>query len=180
MQRTLLLDPGYQPVTIIPWTRAITMMWLGKVEIVEEYDTEVRSPSVAIKLPAVVRLIKAITRKSRKVKFSRQNIYLRDGGKCQYCQEKVPLEEATFDHVVPRSKGGKTNWTNIVIACQDCNLKKGSRTPEQARMKLRKQPYMPKNIPYVIFKLRHIRNVPTEWKDYLVSMTYWTATLEST
>jgi len=180
MQRTLLLDPGYQPVTIISWTRAVTLMWLGKVEVVEEYDTEVRSPSIAIKLPAVVRLLRAITRKSRKIKFSRQNIYLRDGGKCQYCQTSVPLEDATFDHVVPRSRGGKTNWTNIVIACMQCNLRKGAKSPALAGMVLRKQPYMPSNIPYVVFKLRHLSSVPTEWKDHLASISYWTSALETT
>jgi 5-methylcytosine-specific restriction endonuclease McrA len=180
MERTLLLDQGYLPITIIPWTRAISMLWIGKVEVVEEYEREVHSPSFAMRLPAVVRLIKRIRRGKRKIKFSRHNIYLRDGGKCQYCSTSVALADSTFDHVTPRSKGGKTHWENIVIACQKCNLKKANRTPQQARMQLRKQPRQPKDIPYVIFKLRTTSTIPLEWRDYLASISYWTSALEMT
>lgn len=175
--RTLLLDNGYQPVTIIGWRRAITMLWLGKVEVVEEYQEEVHSPSIAVKLPAVVRLITSFIKKRNKIRFSRQNIYLRDGGKCQYCEKEVTMSDATFDHVVPRSKGGKTDWENIVISCLPCNLKKGSKTVQQARMQLRKKPAMPKNIPYVVFSLRKVSHMPNEWKDYLASVQYWTSSL---
>jgi 5-methylcytosine-specific restriction endonuclease McrA len=162
-QNTLLLDAVYAPVSIIPWTRAITLLWLGKVEVVEEYDRVVHSPSIAVRLPAVVRLVRRIVRGRRRVRLSRQNIYLRDGGKCQYCRHKVSLEDCTFDHVV--------------LACGECNRKKGARTPEEAGLKLRKQPKMPSDIPYIVFKLRHLSNVPNQWKDYLASVEYWTATL---
>jgi len=176
-QNTLLLDAVYAPISIIPWTRAITLLWLGKVEVIEEYDRVVRSPSIAVRLPAVVRLVRRIVRGRRRVRLSRQNIYLRDGGKCQYCRHHVSLEECTFDHVLPRVRGGKTTWTNVVLACGECNRKKGARTPEEAGLKLRKQPKMPSDIPYIVFKLRHMSNVPTQWNDYLASVEYWTATL---
>lgn len=176
-ERTLLLDAGYAPISIISWTRAVTLLWLGKVEVVEEYDREVRSPSLAIRLPAVVRLVRRIVRGRRRVRFSRQNIYLRDGGTCQYCRRSVPLEECTFDHVVPRVRGGKTCWTNVVLCCIACNRAKGARTPDQAGMRLRRPPRVPDDIPYVVFKLRQVGAVPTEWKDYLASLHYWTASL---
>jgi 5-methylcytosine-specific restriction endonuclease McrA len=120
-ENTLLLDAVYAPISIIPWTRAITLLWLGKVEVVEEYDRVVRSPSIAVRLPAVVRLVRRIVRGRRRVRLSRQNIYLRDGGKCQYCRHHVSLEDCTFDHVLPRVRGGKTTWTNVVLACAVCN-----------------------------------------------------------
>jgi len=176
-ERTLLLDAGYAPISIIPWTRAISLLWLGKVEVVEEYDREVHSPSIAVRLPAVVRLMRRIVRGKRRVRFSRQNIFLRDQGKCQYCREDLALEECTFDHVMPRVKGGKTCWTNVVLACVACNRKKGARTPEEAKMGLRREPRVPHDIPYVVFKLRQLSDVPTQWKDYLASLEYWTATL---
>ena len=176
-EKTLLLDAGYSPISIISWTRAISLLWLGKVEVIEEYDREIRSPSVAVRLPAVVRLVRRIVRGKRRVRFSRQNIYLRDGGKCQYCQRSVELSECTFDHVVPRVKGGRTCWTNVVLACASCNRKKGAKTPQQAGLHLRKKPRMPSHIPYVVFKLHQLGEVPTLWRDYLASLEYWTATL---
>ncbi len=179
-ERTLLLDAGYAPITVISWTRAISLLWLGKVEVVEEYDCEVRSPSVAIKLPAVVRLVKRMLRGKHKVRFSRQNIYLRDNGRCQYCKAYLSIDQCTFDHVVPRVKGGKTNWTNVVLCCMDCNHQKGAKTPEQAGMRLLKPPRVPHDIPYVVFKIRQVDQVPVQLKDYLASVEYWTASLLST
>jgi 5-methylcytosine-specific restriction endonuclease McrA len=176
-ERTLLLDAGYAPVSIIPWHRAITLLWLGKVEVVEEYDREVRSPSIAVRLPAVVRLIRRFVRGKRRVRFSRQNIFLRDHGKCQYCGDDLAMEDCTFDHVLPRVRGGKTCWTNVVLACMPCNRIKGARTPEEARMVLRHAPRVPHDIPYVVFKLRLLSDVPVQWRDYLASLEYWTATL---
>jgi len=174
---TLLLDSRYLPVSIISWTRAISLLWLGKVEVVESYDKVVRSPSLAIQMPAVVRLIRRLVAPKPRLRFSRQNIYLRDNGACQYCRRKLPVEECTFDHVIPRVRGGKTCWTNVVLCCTNCNCKKGGRTPEEASMQLRRSPRVPHDIPYVIFKLRQVPQVPIEWRDYLASLTYWTATL---
>jgi 5-methylcytosine-specific restriction endonuclease McrA len=179
-EKTLLLDAGYAPISIISWTRAISLLWLGKVEVIEEYDREIRSPSVALRLPAVVRLIRRIARGKRRVRFSRQNIYLRDGGKCQYCRHKVSLAECTFDHVVPRVKGGRTCWSNVVLACATCNRKKGAKTPAQAGLRLKKEPKMPTHIPYVVFKLHQLGEVPTQWRDHLASLEYWTSSLVTT
>lgn len=176
---TLLLDNRYMPVSIISWTRAISLLWLGKVEVVETYDKVVHSPSVAIHVPAVVRLIRRLVNPKPRLRFSRQNIYLRDNGACQYCRRQLGVDECTFDHVVPRVRGGKTCWTNVVLCCPQCNRKKGGRTPEDAGMLLRRPPRVPHDIPYVVFKLRQVHEVPLEWRDYLASLTYWTATLVS-
>lgn len=171
--QVLVLDQSYRAVQVVHWTAAITMWVTGKCEIVAEYDGFVRSQLLVIKIPAVVRLLNAFRRRSKKVKFSRVNIYARDGYRCQYCGEKRKMGELTYDHVVPRSQGGKTNWTNIVSCCVECNGRKANRTPEQARMKLRKQPVQPTQEPAIVLQLSR-ESVPDAWRDYL----YYTGELE--
>lgn len=171
--QTLMLTNDYAPLKVISWQRAIELLTLGKVEVIEEYDREVRSAYLVIKIPAVVRLLKRFRRHKKPVKFSRVNIYGRDNYTCQYCGEKKSINELTYDHVIPRSQGGKTTWTNIVSACGPCNSKKAGRTPEQARMKLRKQPVQPIDTP-VVFIAVSKTNVPDAWRDYL----YWTGALD--
>src|SRR5262245_51328805 len=111
--RTLLLSQGYEPIKVISWQRAITLISLGKVEVIEEYDSEIRAVSVVIKIPAVVRLLRNFRRHAKPVKFSRANIYARDQHRCQYCGDRCSISELTYDHVVPRAKGGRTTWENI-------------------------------------------------------------------
>lgn len=172
--RTLLLSQGYEQIKVISWQRAITLLTLGKVEVIEEYDNTIRTTSVVIKMPAVVRLLRAFRRHAKPVKFSRVNIYARDGYKCQYCGAKCAMSELTYDHVVPRAKGGKTSWDNIVTCCYPCNYKKGSRTPAEARMVLRSAPVQPAWVPAVTIRVSN-RSVPEAWQDYL----YWTGEIET-
>src|SRR5262249_12704835 len=121
---TLVLDTGYQPVARVPWMRAVALIWSGKVEVVEEYaDWTVRSVTVELKVPCVVRFLRGVRGVNRGIRFSRENVFARDGGRCQYCQRRVARPEATYDHVTPRSQGGHTRWENIVIACLPCNQK---------------------------------------------------------
>lgn len=171
--QTLMLTSDYAPLKVISWKRAIELLTLGKVEVIEEYDNEVRSAYLVIKIPAVVRLLKRFRKVNKPVKFSRVNIYGRDNYECQYCARRCSMSELTYDHVLPRSQGGKTTWTNIVSACQDCNSRKAGRTPEQARMKLRKKPVQPVATPSVVIQVSR-KNVPDAWRDYL----YWTGALE--
>lgn len=166
--RTLLLSQSYEPVKIISWQRAITLLTLGKVEVVEEFDGEIRSPSVVLKMPAVVRLLRAFRRHRKPVKFSRVNIYARDKYRCQYCGKKKTMDELTYDHVVPRSKGGRTIWTNIVTSCWPCNMKKGDQTPEEAGMRLKSRPKQPRWVPAISVQIR-TRSVPDVWQGYLWS-----------
>ena len=170
--RTLLLSREYAPVKVISWQRALTLLTLGKVEVLEEYDGFVRSPTIVIKIPAVVRLLRAFKKFRHPVKFSRANIYGRDGYRCQYCGTKRRIADLSFDHVVPRAQGGKTVWTNIVTACEACNLRKGGRTPEQAGVRLLRKPVQPTAVPSVTIRLA-ARPVPEAWRDYL----YWTGSL---
>lgn len=151
MSETLVLDQSYQPLARVPWQKAIVLLFTDKVEVVEHYsDREVRSVSVTIKMPSVVRFLKKIKRRKRPVKFSRENVYNRDGGKCQYCSKDLTKSESTYDHVLPKSRGGKTDWDNIVIACGKCNQKKRNRTPEEAGMHLKCKPYKPKYLPSLL------------------------------
>jgi 5-methylcytosine-specific restriction endonuclease McrA len=170
---TLLLDQSYRPVKVIPWQRAITLLFLNKVEIIEEYDHEIRSTSVVFKMPAVARLIRAFKRPKKPVKFSRVNIYSRDQWCCQYCGTQFKMSDLTYDHVVPRAQGGKTTWENIVSSCSDCNTKKGGRTPAQAGMPLKKKPVRPTWVPAVQVVVSK-DSCPQAWRDYL----YWTVALE--
>jgi 5-methylcytosine-specific restriction endonuclease McrA len=169
----LVLSQGYEPVKIVSWQRAITLLFLGKVEVIEEYDHDIKCTSMLIKIPAVVRLLNAFRRHRKPVKFSRVNIYGRDDYRCQFCGVKKSINELTYDHVVPRAQGGKTNWTNIVTACSNCNARKGNRTPEKAGMKLRKQPVQPTATPTLVVAVSK-ESMPDAWRDYC----YWTGELE--
>ena len=170
---TLMLDQGYAPVSVISVPRAITLLFLGKVEVVEEYDADYRSTKLVIKIPAVVRLLRGFRRHKKPVKFSRVNIYSRDNWRCQYCGDKCTMSELTYDHVIPRTLGGKTTWTNIVSACEKCNSKKGGRTPEQAKMRLLKKPVQPVDTPAIVLEVSRT-SVPDAWREYL----YWTSALD--
>lgn len=170
--QTLMLSQSYEPIKVISWQRAITLLTLGKIEVIEEYEDHIRSTYVVMKMPAVVRLINSFKRRKKPVKFSRINIYGRDKYKCQYCRRKVTLRSGTYDHVVPRAQGGKTVWTNIVTACQSCNAKKANRTPEQAGMQLVTKPVQPKAVPIQALMIRRA-SAPEAWRDYL----YWHSSL---
>jgi len=173
-EQTLVLDQGYEPLKVVHWTRAVALWFQGKVEIVSEYDGFARSSVLVIKIPAVVRLLRRFRRHKKPVKFSRVNIYGRDNYTCQYCGKKHTMSELTYDHVVPRSQGGRTTWDNIVTACSPCNARKAGRTPAQAGMKLLKQPRQPVDLPAVVLQLSKT-STPDQWRDFL----YWTGELEA-
>ena len=177
---TLVLSSGYEPVARVHWQRAVALLFQGKVEVVEEYDDkEIRAVTFTLKMPSVVRFLRAIRGKKKAVKFSRQNVYARDGGRCQYCVSKVARFEATYDHVTPRAQGGKTTWENIVIACVGCNQRKGGRTPAQAGMRLRTLPVRPKKLPDVLTVTFTFQpGMPDSWRTWLRDMAYWNAELE--
>jgi 5-methylcytosine-specific restriction endonuclease McrA len=169
MQATLVLDQGYQPINTVPWTKAMAYIAKDKVDVLEEYEQAVH---FNVGMPAVVRLTHKIATHKKRSKFSRQNVLARDKFKCQYCGARGRGTVLTFDHVVPRSKGGKTEWSNIVMACEGCNAKKSDRTPVQAGMKLRSRPERPHWVPIFNISLRSVQAVPEEWRDY------WTSELE--
>lgn len=160
---TLVLDRGYQPVNTVPFSKALRYAVKGKVDVLENYTLPVHPDW---QMPAVVRLTGWVANQKYPVRFSRQNVYVRDRWRCQYCGARKSPQELTFDHVVPRSRGGRKEWKNIVVACIQCNQAKGNRTPGEARMKLLSKPVRPAWLPRFNMRLWKIKNIPLEWKDY--------------
>ena len=177
MEQTLLLNASYEPLKIVDWQKAITLLCQGKVEVIREYDREIRAVTFSIKLPSVIRLLRYIKIKRRfdYVPFSRANIYARDAHACQYCGDTFSTAELTFDHVVPVAQGGRKDWENIVTCCVTCNRKKGGRTPAEAGMHLMRTPKRPESAPALRITIR-LPQAPESWRDYL----YWNVELDDT
>ena len=177
--QTLVLDVGYQPVRRVPWEDAIVWVLDRVVEVVDEYpDKYIRTVNWGVKMPSIVRFLRATPHK-RAIKFSRHNVYTRDGGRCQYCGRRVARDEFTYEHVVPRVLGGKTAWDNVVVACMTCNQKKAGRTPEQAGMRLLSQPVKPKKLTHAPREMRFERGMPESWRTWLRDAVYWDGELDS-
>ena len=140
----LVLNADYTPLSYYPlslwaWQTAVKAVFLERVDIVAQYDRKVHSPSFEMSLPSVIAL-RQYVRPSEHPAFTRFNLFLRDRFSCQYCGQE---QELTFDHVVPRAKGGRTTWENVATACAPCNLRKGGRRPQEAHMHLRRHPFRP-------------------------------------
>lgn len=163
--QTLVLSCGFQPLGSISWKRAVTMIFSDKANSVEEYPVNIRSQNKKIKCPSVIALKMPTPFKRSMVTFSRNNIFARDKMVCQYCHNKFPKHELTLDHVVPQSRGGKTNWTNIVTACLSCNSKKSDKSLIQSGFRLLNEPVKPESINW-IFKF-DCEEIPANWKQYL-------------
>ncbi|WP_341895720.1 HNH endonuclease [Ferrovibrio terrae] len=172
----LVLNADYQPLSyfplsVWPWQEVVKAVCMDRVTILSEYDQEIRSPSFRMRLPSVVALKRYIA-PARRPAFTRFNLFLRDRFSCQYCGSR---HELTFDHVVPRSRGGLTRWDNVVAACAPCNLTKGGRMPNDCHMHPRIRPHMP-----TVQELqRNGRGFPPNflhesWRDFL----YWDSELE--
>jgi 5-methylcytosine-specific restriction endonuclease McrA len=163
---------SYYPLSLWPWQDAVKAAFLDRVTIVSEYEEVVRSPTTTIRIPSVV-VLKDYIAPQRKVAFTRFNLFLRDEFACQYCGSKGDL---TFDHVVPRARGGVTSWENVVAACGRCNLRKGSRSLRQVGFHLRSTPRQPEAGQLMNlgrkFPPNHLHD---SWMDYL----YWDAELEA-
>jgi 5-methylcytosine-specific restriction endonuclease McrA len=177
---TLVLNRSYQPVARVGWQRAVTLVLLGKVELVETYENKtVRSVSLEFKVPSVVRFLRKLTRHKPVVRLCRATVFVRDRGRCQYCHRGLARAEATFDHVIPRAQGGVTSWENIVIACVPCNQRKAGRTPEQARMRLSTRPQKPTQWPdTVTLTLMFQKGMPSVWRPWLRGLTAWHVVFE--
>lgn len=137
MQQTLVLNADFRPIEIVDWQKAICYVFKGKADIVAETGQIVRSISMELFQPLVIRL-RSYCRQAfgfRGLHYSRANLLFRDNMQCQYCSKALTKATATVDHVVPRSKGGKDTWENTVIACLSCNQRKGDKTLQQAGMR---------------------------------------------
>ena len=162
---------SYYPLSLWPWQEVIKAVFLDRVDVVSTYDQKVHSPTFEMRLPSVVAL-KSYVPQNRPPAFTRFNLFLRDAFACQYCGAG---DDLTFDHVIPRSRGGRTTWENIVTACAPCNLTKGGRTPAEAHMNPHRHPRRPTS--YELqdrgrrFPPNHLHE---SWLDYL----YWDIELE--
>lgn len=191
----LVLNKSYFPVHVTTVKRAFCMLVAGLARVVDEqyrtfdfhswselsaavhHDT-VGLVNRVIRVPRVIVLVTYDRFPRRTVKFSRLNIMLRDKHVCQYCGKKFPRAKLNLDHVLPRSRGGHTTWDNIVTSCHICNRKKGGRTPREAGMRLIRQPFRPKTIPFLGVTRGGIHF--EEWKPFLnvVDYSYWNVELE--
>jgi 5-methylcytosine-specific restriction endonuclease McrA len=163
---------SYYPLSLWPWQTAIKAVFLDRVDIVESYDREVHSPSLDMKIPSVIAL-RQYVKQSEFPPFTRFNLFLRDRFQCQYCGKG---ENLTFDHVIPRRLGGKTTWENIITACASCNMKKGGRTPKQAKMPIQMKAIRPTSWQLQQYGKQFPPNYLHEtWRDWL----YWDIELEA-
>jgi 5-methylcytosine-specific restriction endonuclease McrA len=161
--KVLILNQNYEPMSIINVRKAIVLLYLGKAELIEANDAlRVRSVSMTMPFPSIVRLGVYIRVPYKKIILSRKNILRRDAHKCQYCgRSDLTL---TIDHVVPVSRGGEDTWENLVCACVQCNNKKGFSTPEEAAMPLRRKAMRPNHVTFI----RHfVGSLDERWKPYL-------------
>ncbi|MBN1612633.1 MAG: HNH endonuclease [Polyangiaceae bacterium] len=165
--RTLLLTAWYFPVRVLQWQDAVKMIYEGTVDVLAEYDEVLRSPSTTWMMPAVVRLRRSVGRHRRGLKFSRMNVFLRDRFRCQYCGQQFRWGELTFDHLVPRSRGGRTEFRNIVTACRPCNTRKANRTCDEAGMFPLMLPRQPDSLPLGLPVL--LGAIPSEWAPFVPS-----------
>lgn len=176
----LVLNADFRPLSYFPlsvwsWQEAVKALFRDSVTVLSEYDRVVRSPSFEFKLPSVL-VLKEYVPAARKPAFTRFNVFLRDEWHCQYCGSKERTSELTFDHVVPKSRGGRTSWTNIVTACRPCNTQKGHKLPGECKMYPIEDPVQPS-----IFELQEKgRKFPPNflhksWGDFL----YWDSELDT-
>jgi 5-methylcytosine-specific restriction endonuclease McrA len=176
----LVLNADFRPLNYFPlslwsWQEAVKAVFLDRVNVVSEYDTEIHSPSWKMKLPSVISL-KEYVHLSRRPAFTRFNVFLRDQFACQYCGHAFPTHELTFDHVIPRSRGGRTEWTNVVTACGRCNLTKADKLIQEVGMHIRRPATQPTNYQLHEAGRRFPPNYLHEsWRDFL----YWDTELET-
>ncbi len=197
----LLLNRLYMALRVTNARRALTLVYRQMAEVISvengeslSYDFDdwvevsqakhqfepekhdwIRTVRFQIAVPKIIRLLDYDKLPRGAVKLNRKNLYARDGNRCQYCGKKFPTSELSLDHVIPRSTGGANTWENIVCACVRCNVRKGGRTPEQARMKLIAQPRRPKRSPILTIKLSDTKYA--SWKQFL-DYAYWNVELK--
>lgn len=162
----LVLTPWMTPHKIFPWHRSVNAVLGRTANVLEEYDETISAPSLTMQIPAVLQLRKHLARTKKDPKFSRHHVYTSFGFRCAYCGGQFVARDLTYDHVIPWSRGGLTNWKNIVASCRPCNGKKRNRTPEEAGMRLLQRPSRPSSLPMSgAIALPH--EVPELWLPYL-------------
>jgi 5-methylcytosine-specific restriction endonuclease McrA len=176
----LVLNADFRPLSYFPlsvwsWQDAVKAVFLDRVSVLNEYETAVHSPTLTMRLPSVIALKEYIPA-ARRPAFTRFNVFLRDSFECQYCTDALPAHDLTFDHVIPRSRGGRTTWENVVTACGPCNLRKADKLPRECHMHPVQTPRQPTSWELQengrAFPPNHLHE---SWRDYL----YWDSELEN-
>jgi 5-methylcytosine-specific restriction endonuclease McrA len=165
MQRVLVLNATYEPLSIVSVQRAVVLLLKEKAELVEAAAERLHASRTSFPVPLVIRLVYFV-RVPHPVALAptRRSVVVRDNFTCQYCGDTPGRGLLTLDHIVPRSKGGQTSWENVVAACRACNMRKGDRTPEQAGMALRKKPGRPHYVAFLLLSEAGPRDI---WKKYV-------------
>jgi 5-methylcytosine-specific restriction endonuclease McrA len=161
----LVLNQNYEPLNVTNLPRAFRLVFGAKAEVIEYDHQMIRTPRTEYRAPSVIRLQHQIRRPRPRVKLTRREVFTRDRYTCQYCGHSG--HDLTLDHVVPRHRGGAHTWDNLVTACKACNHRKGGRTPDEARLRLHRPPFEPRNDVYSMFTpyLTDERN--EAWRTYL-------------
>lgn len=191
----LVLNRHYMAVRVVTARRAFILLFRDAAEVLDieegqfcnydfqtwcevsqlrggsnhRHDDWVRGASFEIQVPRIIRLVRFERSQSNGLRLNRRNLLARDGHRCQYCGQALPIHQLSLDHVVPRSRGGTTTWENVVASCLNCNTKKGGRTPQEARMNLMRQPTRPHNNPVLALKL--VNPKYEVWKTFLPKAT---------
>lgn len=161
MDKVLVLNADYTPLNVTSVRKGFVLVIKGKAEVIKQDVKSITTAVTEFIKPVIIRLLKYVRFRTRGVKLNRKRIYLRDRNQCVYCGSDKNL---TIDHVIPRSRGGKNSWVNLVTCCQSCNLKKANKTPEEANMKMRVKPYEP-----TVFSAVISSDIEGIWEDYKTS-----------
>ncbi len=161
MRSALVLNASFEPLSVVPSRRAACLVLDEKAEVVEHDGTLLRSESLSLPNPLVIRLLYMVkVPYHRRTALSRRAVFARDDHRCQYCGGFAD----SIDHIMPRSRGGLHVWENVAAACRRCNLDKRDRTPDEAGMRLAKRPHVPRELAWVTVA---VGSVPEAWKPYL-------------
>lgn len=162
-RKVLVLNQDFSALSVCSVPKAFLLVYLNKAEMITEVHTEaIRTVSRNYQMPSIIRLFHYVQMPYRGgVTLTRQNIFRRDVHQCQYCGSAKDL---TIDHVLPRSRGGKSTWDNLITACKPCNSRKGDLTPEEARMPLRQEPFKPS---FIMFLRDFSGKISEDWQLYL-------------
>jgi hypothetical protein len=171
-RKVLVLDSRYEPVKIVSMNHGFVLLYSNRAECVVDSERTILGVGKKWTVPWIIRLsgCRPKLKRFNGPRFSRQNIYLRDGFRCQYCHWTGPTTTLTLDHLIPTAKGGKTTWENIVTACKACNMKKGAKTIEEMGIQIHRHPKKPDLQPALLFPLKYglsPKNAPEVWLPYL-------------
>lgn len=166
MGDVLVLNATYEPLSVVSVKRAVVLLLKEKAELIEAAEARLRSERLSLPVPLVIRLVYFVKIPRRiSLPVTRRGVLSRDHFSCQYCGASPPRKYLTVDHVLPRSRGGKSSWENVVAACEKCNGKKGNRTPSEANMKLKSKPERPRYIAIAALSSLEARQA---WSKYML------------